>query len=163
AQAMVAVMVVDLDNFKTINNTLGHDIGDKLLVTLTERVSQLMRTTDTLARLGGDDFGIVLENVKDMAAASRMVRKLLECFRQPVHIGGHTVETSASVGIAAYPKDDTDPLSLLRHAELAMYQAKAGGRDGFRYFDREMDADIRRRVRLESDLRHAVEGNQLWL
>ena len=163
AKAKVAVMVLDLDNFKTINNTLGHDIGDQLLVAIARRISGLMRSSDTIARFGGDDFGILFENVTDMAAASRTVRSFLQSFREPFCVAEHTLEVTASIGIAAYPKDDIDPSSLLRHAELAMYQAKAEGRDAFRYFDREMDADIRRRVQLESDLRHAVEGNQLWL
>ena len=162
-KAMVAVMVLDLDNFKAVNNTLGHEVGDQLLAGIARRISGLMRSSDTLARLGGDDYGILFENVTDMAAASRTVRSFLNSFREPFAIDGHMLEATASIGIAAYPKDDIDPPSLLRHAELAMYQAKAEGRDAFRYFDREMDADIRRRVQLEADLRHAVEGNQLWL
>ena len=162
-KAMVAVMVLDLDNFKSINNTLGHEIGDKLLAAVANRISSLMRSSDTLARLGGDDYGILFENVTDMAAASRTVRSFLNSFRDPYIVDGHTIEPTASISIAAFPKDDIDPPSLLRHAELAMYQAKAEGRDAFRYFDREMDADIRRRVQLEGDLRHAVEGRQLWL
>ncbi len=163
AKAMVAVMVLDLDNFKAINNTLGHETGDKFLAAVASRISGLMRSSDTLARFGGDDFAILFENVTDMAAASRTVRSFLNSFRDPFVVDGHTIEATASIGIAAFPKDDIDPPSLLRHAELAMYQAKAEGRDAFRYFDREMDADIRRRVQLEADLRHAVEGNQLWL
>ncbi len=163
AEASVAVMVMDLDNFRSINNTLGHDVGDALLRAVTQRVQKITRTTDTLARLGGDDFGILLEDVTDMAAASRTVRSIVNAFHQPVEVEGQAIEVTVSVGIAAYPKDDTDPLALLREAELAMYQAKSEGRDAFRYFDREMDADIRRRVRIETDLRHAVEQNQLWL
>ncbi len=163
ADAMVAVMMLDIDNFKTINNTLGHSVGDALLVAVSDKIGAIMRTTDTLAHLGGDEFGLVLENVKDMAAASRMMRKILDSFHRSLTIDGHVVEVTASIGIAAYPKDDTEAQALMRQAELAMYQAKAGGRDAFRYFDREMDADIRRRVKLEADLRRAVEGNQLWL
>ncbi len=163
AHAAVAVLVLDLDNFRTINNTLGHDVGDALLRAVTQRVQKITRTTDTLARLGGDEFGILLEDVTDMAAASRTVRSLVNAFHQPVVADGHPIEVTVSVGIAAYPKDDTDPLALLREAELAMYQAKAEGRDAFRYFDKEMDADIRRRARIENDLRHAVDQNQLWL
>lgn len=163
ADAAVAVMVMDLDNFRSVNNTLGHDVGDALLCAVTQRVQKLTRTTDTLARLGGDDFGILLEDVTDMAAASRTVRSIVNAFHAPVLAKGHSIEVTVSVGIAAYPKDDKDPLSLLREAELAMYQAKSEGRDAFRYFDKEMDADIRRRVRIETDLRHAVEQNQLWL
>jgi diguanylate cyclase (GGDEF)-like protein len=163
AEAAVAVMVMDLDNFRSINNTLGHDVGDALLCAVTQRVQKITRATDTLARLGGDDFGILLEDVTDMAAASRTVRSIVNAFHAPVQAKGHSIEVTVSVGIAAYPKDDTDPLSLLREAELAMYQAKSEGRDAFRYFDKEMDADIRRRVRIETDLRHALEQNQLWL
>jgi len=163
AEAAVAVMVMDIDNFRSTNNTLGHDVGDALLRAVTQRVQKLTRTTDTLARLGGDDFGILLEDVTDMAAASRTVRSIVNAFHAPVDVNGHTIEVTVSVGIAAYPKDDKDPLSLLREAELAMYQAKSEGRDAFRYFDKEMDADIRRRVRIETDLRHAVDQNQLWL
>jgi diguanylate cyclase (GGDEF)-like protein/PAS domain S-box-containing protein len=163
ADAAVAVMVMDLDNFRSVNNTLGHDVGDALLRAVTQRVQKITRTTDTLARLGGDDFGILLEDVTDMAAASRTVRNIVNAFHTPVDANGHPIEVTVSIGIAAYPKDDKDPLSLLREAELAMYQAKSEGRDAFRYFDKEMDADIRRRVRIETDLRHAIEGNQLWL
>ncbi|MCC6912785.1 MAG: EAL domain-containing protein [Rhodospirillaceae bacterium] len=163
ADASVAVMVMDLDNFKSVNNTLGHDVGDALLRAVTQRVQKITRTTDTLARLGGDDFGILLEDVTDMAAASRTVRSIVNAFHKPVEVNGQSIEVTVSVGIAAYPQDDTDPLALLREAELAMYQAKSEGRDAFRYFDKEMDADIRRRVKIEADLRHAVDQNQLWL
>jgi diguanylate cyclase (GGDEF)-like protein/PAS domain S-box-containing protein len=163
AGAAVAVMVMDLDNFKAINNTLGHKAGDILIQAVAARISKLMRTTDTLARLGGDDFGFLLESVTDMAAASRTVRRILDCLKQPVMVEGQLLKVSASLGIAAYPKDDTDPLSLLRMAELAMYQAKSQGGQAFRYFDRDMDADIRRRVQLESDLRRAIDQGELWL
>jgi len=163
AAASVAVMVIDLDNFRAINNTLGHNVGDNLLRAVTVRLQPLIRTTDTFARLGGDDFGILLEDVTDMKAASRTVRSIVDAFRDPVSVEGQPIEITISMGIAAYPKDDTDPLALLREAELAMYQAKSEGRGAFRYFDREMDADIRRRVTLENDLRHALDGNQLWL
>ncbi|TAL02147.1 MAG: GGDEF and EAL domain-containing protein [Rhodospirillaceae bacterium] len=161
--AAVAVMVMDLDNFKAINNSLGHAAGDVVIKTVAERVSKLMRTTDTLARLGGGDFGILLENVTDMAAASRTVRRILDCFRLPIKVEGQLLKIGASLGIAAYPKDDTQPAALMRQAELAMYQAKAQGGHAFKYFDRDMDADIRQRVQLESDLRRAIDNGELWL
>jgi len=163
AGTAVAVMVMDLDNFKAINNSLGHAAGDVVIKTVAGRVAKLMRTTDTLARLGGGNFGILLENVTDMAAASRTVRRILDCFRQPIKVEGQSLKVAASLGIAAYPKDDTHPAALLREAELAMYQAKAQGGDAFKYFDRDMDADIRRRVQLESDLRRAIDNGELWL
>ena len=163
AGVAVAVMVMDLDNFKSINNSLGHAAGDVVIEAVAARVGKLMRTTDTLARLGGGDFGILLENVTDMAAASRTVRRILDCFRQPIKVEDQLLKVSASLGIAAYPKDDTTTAALLREAELAMYQAKAQGGHGFKYFDRDMDADIRQRVQLESDLRRAIDNNELWL
>ncbi len=163
ADTAVAVMVMDLDNFKAINNTLGHKAGDTLIRAISARVAKLMRTTDTLARIGGDDFGFIFENVSDMAGASRTMRRILDCLRQPVIVEGQHLKVAASLGIAAYPKDDVDPLSLLRQAELAMYQAKAQGGQAFKYFDKDMDADIRRRVQLESDLRRAIENDELWL
>ena len=163
ADSAVAVMVMDLDNFKAINNTLGHKAGDTLIRAISARIAKLMRTTDTLARIGGDDFGFIFENVSDMAGASRTMRRILDCLRQPVIVEGQHLKVAASLGIAAYPKDDIDPLSLLRQAELAMYQAKAQGGQSFKYFDKDMDADIRRRVQLESDLRRAIENGELWL
>jgi diguanylate cyclase (GGDEF)-like protein/PAS domain S-box-containing protein len=163
AGAAVAVMVMDLDNFKAINNSLGHAAGDVVIEAVAKRVAKLMRTTDTLARLGGGEFGFLLESVADMAAASRTVRRILDCFRQPIAVEGQLLKVAASIGIAAYPKDDTNTAALLREAELAMYQAKREGGNAFRYFDRDMDADIRRRVQMESDLRRAIDNGELWL
>src|SRR5581483_11343209 len=115
------VMSMDLDNFKAINNSLGHAAGDVVITTVAKRVAKLMRTTDMLARISGGNFGILLENVTDMAAASRTVRRILDCFRQPVNVDGQLLKVSASIGISAYPKDDTQPAALLRESELAMY------------------------------------------
>jgi len=163
AGAAVAVMVLDLDNFKSINNSLGHHVGDKVIETIAARIAKLMRNTDMLARLGGGEFGILLESVRDMEAASRTVRRILDCFRQPVRAEGEILKVGASLGIAAYPKDDTQPAGLMREAEVAMYQAKVEGGRAFKYFDRDMDADIKKRVQLESDLRRALDNNELWL
>ena len=122
-----------------------------------------MRTTDTLSRLNGDMFGLLLEGVTDMAAASRSARAMLERFHEPITVGGHVVDVTASMSIAAYPKDDTEPSSLVRHAEVAMNKAKAEGSNAFRNFDHDMDGEIRRRVSLKADLRGAGDDNQLWL
>lgn len=163
SQSMTAVMVMDVNNLRSVNNTLGHDVGDALLVSIVKRISTHLRTTDTLSRLNGDVFGVLLEGVTDMAAASRSVHAILERFHDPITVHDHVVDVTSSVGIATYPKDDTEPSSLVRHAEVAMYQAKSERGNAFRYFDQNMDAEIRRRVSLEADLRNAIEGNQLWL
>jgi len=158
---MVAVMLLDMDNFKFVNSNYGHSTGDALLVTAKDRLSHLLRTTDTLARLGGDEFGILLEGVKDMGAANATIRRLFEALWEPMTLDGRTLKTGASAGVAMYPNDDTDPASLLADAELAMFQAKAQGRHALSYFDR--DADIRQRLSLEEDLRDALERGELWL
>ncbi|MBL8645350.1 MAG: EAL domain-containing protein [Rhodospirillaceae bacterium] len=158
---MVAVMLLDLDNFKFINSNFGHQTGDALLVAAKDMLVRHLRTTDTLARLDGDEFAILLEGVKDMGAANATIRRLFDALWEPVQINGHTLKAGASAGVAMYPKDDTEPTDLLADAELAMYQAKSQGRHALCYFDR--DADIRKRLSLEEDLRHAVERKQLWL
>jgi diguanylate cyclase (GGDEF)-like protein len=158
---MLAVMLLDLDNFKFVNSNFGHTVGDALLVKAKERLGNLLRTTDTLARLGGDEFGILLEGVKDMGAANATMRRLFDALWETVSIDGRALKTGASAGVAMYPNDDLEPAELLADAELAMYQAKAQGRHALCYFDR--DADIRKRLNLEEDLRHAVERGELWL
>ncbi|MEQ9112303.1 MAG: EAL domain-containing protein [Rhodospirillaceae bacterium] len=159
----VAVIVMDLDHFKDINNTLGHDVGDDIIISVTKRVKDLMRTTDTMARLGGDEFGVLLEDLENMNAASRMVRRILDTFDEPLVINQRVIKLTASIGISAYPEDDVDPLNLMRHAELAMYRAKSDGGHAFQYFDQAMDDEIRSRVSLERDLREAIKEQQLWL
>lgn len=163
ANRRVAVMVMDLDHFKDVNNTLGHDVGDQIIVTVTKRVHSLMRNTDTMARLGGDEFGILLEDLDDTNAASRMVRRMLETFDTPIEMSGRVIKMTASMGVAVYPDDNVDPLDLIRHAELAMYRAKGEGGSAFQYFDQGMDDEIRSRVSLERDLREAIKNEELWL
>ena len=158
---MLAVMLVDLDNFKMVNSSLGHDVGDSLLIAARDRLNATLRTTDTLARLGGDEFGVLLESVRDTGNANATVRRVFECFEAPLKIDQHAFKIAASAGIAIYPKDDVEPEGLMTQAELAMYQAKAQGRSTFCYFDR--DADIGRRLSLEADLQSAIENGQLWL
>ncbi len=158
---MAAVMWFDLDNFKFVNSNFGHSVGDALLLQVRDRLEGLLRTTDTLARIGGDEFGVLLESVKDMGAANATIRRLFDALWEPMKIDGRTLKVGASVGVAMYPNDDADSASLLADAELAMFQAKAQGRHALCYFDR--DADIRKRLSLEEDLRHALERGELWL
>jgi diguanylate cyclase (GGDEF)-like protein/PAS domain S-box-containing protein len=158
---MVAVMLLDLDNFKLVNSNFGHQTGDALLVAAKDLLSAHLRTTDTLARLDGDEFAILIEGVKDMGSANATIRRLFDALWEPVAINDHTLKPGASAGVSMYPRDDTEPNDLLADAELAMYQAKSQGRHALCYFDR--DADIRKRLSLEEDLRHAVARKQLWL
>lgn len=128
---MLAVMFVDLDQFKQINDTLGHKVGDELLIGVTERMKGCLRDEDTLARLAGDEFTVLLPFIPHPDAAANVARKFLDCCAQPLHIGGNELCITASIGIGVYPDDGEDADSLLHHADLAMYRIKESGRNGY--------------------------------
>jgi diguanylate cyclase (GGDEF)-like protein/PAS domain S-box-containing protein len=128
---MLAVMFIDLDQFKQINDTLGHQVGDELLIGVTERMKSCLRNEDTLARLAGDEFTVLLPDIPHPDAARNVAQKFLECCAQPLSINGHELCVTASIGIAIYPNDGEDAESLLHHADLAMYRIKESGRNGY--------------------------------
>lgn len=130
-QHMLAVMFVDLDRFKEINDTLGHKIGDGLLTAVSERMKNCLREGDTLARLGGDEFTALLPVLTHSDDAINVAQKIMDCCARPVHVGGHELNVTASIGIAIYPTDGDDADSLLHHADLAMYRIKKAGRNGY--------------------------------
>lgn len=134
---LLAVMFVDLDQFKQINDTLGHKIGDELLMAVTERMNGCLRDGDTLARLAGDEFTVILPAIPHADAASKVARKFMECYARPLHIDGHELHVSASIGICIYPDDGEDADSLLHHADIAMYRIKESGRNGYTHFGAE--------------------------
>jgi diguanylate cyclase (GGDEF)-like protein len=154
-------MFVDLDHFKRINDTLGHDVGDQLLREVAKRIGGVLRKGDTLSRLGGDEFVVVLEGLKAAEDAGQVARKLIDALSQPYDIEGHTLNTAASAGIAIYPADGTDATTLMRHADTAMYVAKSSGRKNYQFFSAEMNVRATERLRLEAALRGAVERGEL--
>ena len=158
---LLAVMFVDLDHFKRINDTLGHDIGDQLLREVAKRIGGVLRKGDTLSRLGGDEFVVVLEGLKAAEDAGQVARKLIDALSQPYDIEGHTLNTAASAGIAIYPTDGTDATTLMRHADTAMYVAKSSGRKNYQFFSAEMNVRATERLRLEAALRGSVERGEL--
>ena len=158
---LLAVMFVDLDHFKRINDTLGHEVGDLLLREVAKRIGGVLRKGDTLSRLGGDEFVVVLEGLKAAEDAGQVSRKLIDALSQPYDLEGHTLNTTASVGIAIYPSDGTDATTLMRHADTAMYVAKSSGRKNYQFFSAEMNIRATERVRLEAALRGAVERGEL--
>jgi diguanylate cyclase (GGDEF)-like protein/PAS domain S-box-containing protein len=159
--ALLAVMFIDLDHFKRINDTLGHEIGDLLLREVAKRIGGVLRKGDTLSRLGGDEFVVVLEGMKAAEDAGQVARKLIDALSQPYDLEGHTLNTSASVGIAIYPGDGTEATTLMRHADTAMYVAKSSGRKNYQFFSAEMNIRATERLRLEAALRGAVERGEL--
>jgi len=163
AEDSFAVLFVDLDHFKVVNDSFGHLAGDELLVEVARRLSGCLRSVDTLARLGGDEFALLLEEVREPSDAARVAERLQVALRSPMTIRDSEVFTSASIGIALYGRADDAPQHLLRSADLAMYRAKEHGRSRFEMFDPAMHIAAMDRLRMEMDLRRAIERDQLLL
>ena len=172
---MMAVMFLDLDRFKLINDTMGHDVGDKLLQITAERLSEVIRRSDALAlnkspilnssvaRLGGDEFTVMLEDVASTRAVARVAERMIEAVSEPIRINDHEVYTSTSIGIAIYPEDGQDVDKLLKHADAAMYHAKKEGRNNFQFFNQSMNDASVERLALESAMRKAIANQELSL
>jgi diguanylate cyclase (GGDEF)-like protein len=158
--SLTAVLQLDLDHFKDVNDSFGHAAGDHLLSQLAARLQGLLRATDTVARTGGDEFAIILTGQHSTHQVGRMAEKIIEVARQPVIWRDGLLQVGASIGIALCPRDDEDPEQLLRSADIALYQAKAAGRSAFTFFVGEMRARVEHRARVERDLRRALQADQ---
>ena len=159
----VAVLYMDLDRFKNINDMLGHASGDALLRQACGRLQACVRKTDTLARMGGDEFTVVLSELNDPQDAMRVAAKLIEAIRAPFHVDQHELYVTLSLGISIYPDDGLESAILLANADTAMYRAKETGRDNFQWFSAEMDAVAKERMSLDGQLRHALRLGQMSL
>ena len=162
-QRRFALLFIDLDRFKVINDSLGHDAGDRLLVEIGGRLRRALRSSDVVARLGGDEFVVILEEAAERPEVERIAGELLSVLSQPLLLSGHECQTTASIGIAMYPSDGTDMQTLTKNADIAMYLAKEDGKNGFRFFSREIKTQSIERLTLESALRRALERNQFTL
>ncbi len=158
-----ALMFIDLDNFKMINDTLGHDYGDLLLIEVAKRLNNILREEDLVSRLGGDEFTVILDDIKDTAYPSIVAQKIIDSLSQPVKLDDEIGYIGASVGIAIFPDDATNKEDLIKNADMAMYSAKQGGKNIYRYFTEDMNADAKERLELSNDLRNAIQNNQLQL
>jgi diguanylate cyclase (GGDEF)-like protein len=159
----LAVLFIDLDRFKLINDTLGHDAGDRLLIEIARRLTGGLRASDTVARLGGDEFVVLIEEVTDPAAIIDIAQKLIQALAEPLTLSGHEYRMTASVGISSFPDDAQDIQGLLKNADIAMYRAKEQGRNNFQFYSARMNVHSVERLSMESGLRRALERDELVL
>jgi diguanylate cyclase (GGDEF)-like protein/PAS domain S-box-containing protein len=159
----VALLFLDLDRFKNVNDSLGHPVGDRLLQAVAERLGHLVRSEDTIARLGGDEFTILLESTGDRDTIARVAAKVVEGLSRPFAVDEHMLHIGTSVGISVYPDDGIDVTTLIKHADTAMYQAKAAGRSNFHFYAEGLSSHAIEKVRLEAKLHRAVSGDEFLL
>lgn len=162
-KTMVAVLFLDLDDFKKVNDTLGHETGDQLLIAATQRLCSAVRDTDTVGRLGGDEFIVLLSDLQSPQDAQPIAQKILELLRQPLSVSNRDILLTVSIGIALYPNDGMTTAELLRNADSAMYHSKAQGRNNFQYFTPELNQDAEKRLLFEEQLHHAQGNHELYL
>jgi diguanylate cyclase (GGDEF)-like protein/PAS domain S-box-containing protein len=160
AELSFALLFIDLDRFKEVNDTLGHRVGDSLLVEAAKRINLYVRESDTVARLGGDEFTVILAGVGDRLTTERVVQNILQGLAEPFLLANENMFVSASIGIALYPDDANDAENMIKCADQAMYAAKNAGRNRFSYFTSEMQAAAQKRLRMVNDLRNALTGRQ---
>ena len=158
-----AILFIDLDHFKNVNDLLGHTVGDQLLREVAQRLKRCVRESDTVSRQGGDEFIVLLPSLSMRADAVSTAEKILDAFAQPFTVGSHTLEITASVGLSIYPDDGIDAETLQRNADTAMYRAKATGRHGYQFFNLELEHAVRHRVDLGKRLREAIDQKEFTL
>ncbi len=157
---LLAVMFLDLDRFKSVNDTLGHLMGDELLQLTSQRLRHCLREGDTLARIGGDEFMLLLPHIRTRDNAAYIAEKILAALKAPFHLNGHELYISASIGIAIYPDDGVTHETLIKHADIAMYSAKDGGRNDIRFFDPGVNQHLSGRMAVEADLRRGLQRGE---
>ncbi len=163
SNSKVALMLLDIDRFKNINDSLGHDAGDLMLKAIATRLIEGVRDMDTVARLGGDEFVVVLEGVHDLEDVMFVANKLLATLARPIEISGHEITSTVSIGVSIFPDDGDVTDELLKHADIAMYQAKEAGKNNCQFYTKGMNATAVNYLLLENDLRRALEQNQFTL
>ncbi|QYG07068.1 bifunctional diguanylate cyclase/phosphodiesterase [Janthinobacterium sp. PAMC25594] len=159
----VGLLLLDLDNFKVVNDTLGHHCGDQLLKLVAERLVEILRGTDIICRIGGDEFVVIVEPADDASEMASVARKILAVLAAPFALEGHQLYVSASIGVSLYPFDAQDVATLTRNADTAMYHAKHQGKNRYAVFKAEMELRAQRRLRMEANLRRALQNEELYL
>lgn len=156
-------LIIDLDEFKHINDTLGHAAGDELLISVATRLKECLRVGDTTARLGGGEFVILVEDLREKSHLEALAAKLLDALQLPHHVAGAAFRITASIGVSIFPDDGQDESSLMKNADMAMYQAKRHGKNNCQLYCEELQSHMERRFMLESGLRQALERREFTL
>jgi diguanylate cyclase (GGDEF)-like protein len=161
--SLLGLVFLDLDRFKAVNDTLGHHFGDKLLIEASKRIEGTVRSGDVIARMGGDEFAVLLEHLPDAHAAEAVARKLGDALSQPYLLDGHRASTTVSIGVTVYPNDRGDPETLIKNADIAMYQAKHDGRNSFRFFTESMHREVLHQHEMAEDIQRALAAGEFLL
>jgi diguanylate cyclase (GGDEF)-like protein/PAS domain S-box-containing protein len=159
----IVMLRLDLDGFKYVNDNFGYEVGDRLLLMVANKLKNSVRGSDTVSRQSGDEFLILLSEIRDVNVAPRVSGEILESLADPFEIDGHTINITASIGFACYPQDGGDFDTLLRNADIAMYAAKRAGKNTYRHFDKCLDVDELEKLRLRADLANAIENNEIYV
>jgi diguanylate cyclase (GGDEF)-like protein/PAS domain S-box-containing protein len=162
-ERLVAIMYLDLDHFKTINDGMGHHVGDELLKAVAKRITSCLRDVDTVSRLGGDEFAVILESIPHIDNATIVAEKIIDVMQEPYRVDGHDVHITISIGVTIYPMDDKDLASLLKDADQAMYRAKQAGRNNYQLFGAEMSENAAAVKQMEAQIENALERGELLL
>ena len=162
-ESTVGLLFIDLDRFKIVNDTLGHNIGDDMLRAVSQRIQKQMRQSDTLARIGGDEFVVILELLKNPNDAAIVANKILDAVNKDIVIDDYTLHTTASIGIALFPQDGKDVNTLLKNADSAMYLAKAEGKNNYQYYTQALSKEVHHKMEIEHSLRSAIDNGELYL
>ncbi|WP_428737776.1 sensor domain-containing protein [Sulfurimonas sp.] len=163
AQKQFAVLFIDLDRFKVINDTLGHDIGDKVLVSVTERLKNILRESDFISRWGGDEFVVILNDVISESLVATVARKIIEGLKEPIYVEHHHFIITASIGISMYPINGSDTKTLIKYADSAMYQAKDRGKNNFYFYTQQFSLETEEKLNLDIALHSALEKNEFYM
>lgn len=159
-ETKLAIMFLDVDQFKQVNDTLGHNVGDQLLQAIATQLTHVIRSVDTLARIGGDEFIVIIENVKEIGMVEATAQKILDLFTAPFVWDDHRLNTSVSIGISVYPEDGEDTTTLIKHADMAMYHSKDRGHNGYSFFSQQLASEVEKRVARINALKSAVSHGE---
>ena len=162
-ETMLAILFIDLDRFKVINDTLGHDIGDEVLITVAGRLKKALRESDFISRWGGDEFVVIVENLSTASEAALVATNIIDTLKEPMDIKSHHLITTASIGIALYPENGEDTNTLIKHADSAMYLAKDMGKNNFRYYTDELSQEIQNKLDIDMALHNAIDRNEIYM